>query len=157
MSNIGNELVTNQNLLKLINYNTSDALSLSDLTIADIKNITGKGTDPTSQQKIYKYPFTNKVLDVAKSELRYFIPSVRPENIHLSELYINFQIVVHNSIIELDDNKLRYWCIVEELLKSLNRFDCGGIGLLYLKSSISIVSWSDYYSGYFFSMSVGSV
>jgi len=152
LSNIGKEMIKSQNLMKLIKYDTSNALLQSNLDIDEIKNLAGYGKNPTAEQRIYKYPFTDKVLDEPRSELRYFIPNVKPKNTYISELYINFQVVVHNSLIELDDNKLRYWRIVVEMLKSLNGFDCGGIGLFYLNSTISIIPWSDYYSGYTWNM-----
>ena len=152
VSNIGNKLLENNNLLKLIYYNESDALNKPNLTIHQIRDMIGKGSEPITQQKIYKYPFTNKISDIVKSELRFFVPNINPNNIYISDFYIHFQIVVHNSIIEIEDNKIRYWNIVSEILKSLNGFDCGGIGLLYLKSNITMQSWSDYYSGYCFNM-----
>lgn len=157
LSNIGNKLITNNNLLKLIIHDSSNALSLSNPTIQDIIAITGRGSDPINQQRFYKYPFTNKILDTPRTELRYFAPNVKPNNIYLSELNINFQVVIHNSLIELDNNKLRYWEMVGEILSSLNGHDCGGIGLLNLKTPISIVSWSDNFSGYTWNMCTRSV
>jgi hypothetical protein len=133
-----------------------DALSQSDLTIEEIIDLCGFGTDPHSQQRIFKYPFFNNVVDEVRSELRFFIPRIKPENIYLSEVSIVFQIVIHNSIIDLDDNKQRTFKMIEEILKIFNGNDIGGIGNLMLKNSIDIVAWNDSFSGYVFNMSTRS-
>ena len=157
LSNIGNKLIQNQNLLKCIKYDTSDALSESDIGIQGIVDLVGKGTDPKTQQRIYKYPFNNNIVDETRSELRFFIPKITPNNIYVSELQINFQIVIYNTLIELDDNKFRFIVMIQEILNSLNGFSCGGIGLLYLKTPINIVTWSDNFSGYTFSLCTRTV
>lgn len=152
ISNIGNTLIENQNLLKLIKHNSPDALSQPDLTIEDIIDLCGFGADPHTQQKIFKYPFFNNVVDEVRSELRFFIPRIRPENIYLSEVSITFQIVIHNSIIDLDNNKQRTFKIIEEILKTFNGNYVGGIGNLTLKNSIDIIAWNSNFSGYVFSL-----
>ncbi len=152
ISNIGNTLIENQNLLKLIKYNSSNALLQPDLTIEEIIDLCGFGSDPLNQQRIFKYPFFNNIVDSVRSELRFFIPKIKPENIYLSEVFINFQIIIHNSIIDLDNNKQRTFKIIEEILKTFNREDINGIGNLMLKNSIDIVAWNNSFSGYTFNM-----
>lgn len=152
LSNIGNTLIKNQNLLKLIHFNSSNALLQSNLTIEEIIDFCGQGSDPNTQQKIFKYPYYDKIIDEIRSELRFFIPKIKPENIYLSELSISFQIIVHNSLIDLDDSKQRPIELVKEILQTLNGVDIGSIGNLKLNSSINIVSWNSNFSGYAFNM-----
>lgn len=156
LSNIGNMLIGNQNLLKCIKYDSADALLNSDLSIDDIIDLAGKGTDPINQQRIFKYPFYNNIIDEVRTELRFFIPQIKPENIYLSELPIGFQILIHNSLIDLDDNKQRSLIIVKEILTTLNGNDVGGIGNLNLTKPINIISWNDAFSGYSFNMNTRS-
>lgn len=158
ISNIGNELTKNQNLLKLIKYDRPDALSQPNLTPQDIRNLVGKGVD-RNLKRIFQYPWSNKTKDDVRSEIRFFIPSfnIEGKNIYLSELKVNFQVVVHDSLIELDNNLIRPLCMINEILKVMNGFDCGGVGLLQLKSPINIVLWSDDFSGYTWNMNVRSV
>lgn len=156
ISNIGNTLIENQNLLKLIKYDSSNALSQPEVTIDDIIDMAGFGSDPKTQQRIFKYPFFSNIITEVRSELRFFIPRIKPENIYLSEVSIVFQIVIHNSIIDLDDNKQRTFKMIEEILKIFNGNDIGGIGNLMLKNSIDIVAWNDSFSGYVFNMSTRS-
>ena len=54
LSNIGNKLIQCKDILKLINYNTPDALSQADVSLQDIIKLVGKGSDPKSEQKYLK-------------------------------------------------------------------------------------------------------
>ena len=83
LSNIGNKLIENKNLMRCIAYDTPNALSpsLPDVPIEEIIKLVGKGDDPKNQQKIYKYPFNNSIIDNVRSELRFFIPRFKPDNI----------------------------------------------------------------------------
>lgn len=154
LSNISSELITNQNLLKLIKYDTPDALSQKDLTRDEIRALMGKSIDDPQKtlQRIYKSPTTNKITDTVHSELRLFIPNITPDNIYLSKLSIAFQVINYYSLIDLDDNKNRSLTIVQEILKTINGFDSGSIGLLYLSSPIVIQAWNENFSGYRFEM-----
>ena len=161
LSNIGNKLIENKNLMRCIAYDTPDALSpsLPDVSIEEIIKLVGKGDDPLNQQKIYKYPFNNNIIDKVRSELRFFIPRFKPDNIYITGTHIGFEAITYNTIVDLEDNKLRYLVMVQEILNSLNGFDCGGIGLLYLtqNSSINIISYNNNYSGYTFFLSTRTV
>ncbi len=156
LSNIGNMLIGNQNLLKCIKYNTPNALSQSNLIIEEIIDIAGQGTNPINQQRIFKYPFYDNIVDEVRTELRFFIPEIKPQNIYLSELSISFQIITHNSLIDLDDNKQRTLVMVKEILTTFNGNDVGGIGNLILSKPIKITPWNSSFSGYYFNMNTRS-
>jgi len=157
LSNIGNKLIENKNLMRCIAYDTPDALSpsLPDVPIEEIIKLVGKGDDPKNQQKIYKYPFNNSIIDSVRSELRFFIPRFKPDNLYITGTNIGFETIVYNTLVDLEDNKFRYLVMVQEILNSLNGFDCGGIGLLYLtqNSSINIMPYNNNFSGYTFFLS----
>lgn len=153
LSNIGNKLIQNQNILKCINYNTSDALLQPDVGIEDIIKLTGKGEDPISEQRIYKMLTNNIIVDTARTELRFGISVIQPDNIYLSDLPITFQVICYNTLWELDDNMLRPFIIIKEILKELNGIDVGGIGQLKLVKPIGFISFSNNFSGYSFALS----
>ena len=138
--------------MKLLYYNTSDALSLSTVTLDKIIEMVGKGSNPNTQKCIYKYPFFSKIESTAHSELRFFITKIKPNNVYLADIPIYFQIICHNSIIDIDDNYLRPLEMLIEVLTSLNGTDVCGIGKLYLKERdyINMFSFSENYSGYEF-------
>jgi len=157
LSSIGNKLIENNILMRCIAYDTPNALSSSllDVSLEEIIKLTGKGDDPLKQQKIYKYPFNINIVEESRSEIRFFIPKLKPDNIYISGINIGFEVITYNTLIDLEDNKLRYLVMVQEILNSLNGFDCGGIGLLYLtqNSSINIVNYNYKFSGYTFFLS----
>jgi len=157
LSSIGNKLIENKTLMRCIAYNTPNALSssLPDVTIEEIIKLTGKGINPSNKQKIYKCPFNNNIIDEIRSEIRFFIPKLKPENLYISKINIGFEVITYNTLVDLEDNKLRYLVMIQEILNSLNGYDCGGIGLLYLteNSSINIVNYNHKFSGYTFFLS----
>jgi hypothetical protein len=149
LSNIGNKLVQNKNIMRCLKYDTSNALSsdLNDVTTSEIANLIGKGSNPDEEQRIYKTPFNDKTLTEVRSELRFFVPYFKPENIYLSKVIILFQIIIHNSLWELDENQ-RPLIIIQEILNELNGFDVGSIGELQLDGAINIIPWNKDFTGY---------
>lgn len=147
LSNIGNKLIQCKDILKLINYNTPDALSQSDVSLQDIIKLVGKGSNPKSEQKIFKTPFNDNIVDDVRSEIRFFTPLLKPNNIYISEVIISFQIIVHNSIWDLEENQ-RPLVLLHEILKNFNGYDIGSIGELQLSDSIRIFNWNNSFAGY---------
>ncbi len=78
VSNVGNKLIENKNLMRCIKYDNSSALSssLPDVTPEERIDLVGQGIDPKNQQRIYKRGFTNRILDAIRTELRFFIPKM---------------------------------------------------------------------------------
>ena len=158
LSNIGNKIIENKTLMRCLQYDSADALSLSqpEVTIEQIIDMVGKGSYPANQQKLFKMPFYDSVISDPRTEIRFFIPIFEPNNIYLTNVDICFQIVVHNAKWDLDDNYIKPLVMVSELLKNFNGQDLGGIGVLQLKSSIKVANWNSSFSGYFFYLSTRS-
>lgn len=152
ISNIGNEITKNQNILKLVCFDTPNALSQPNLTITQLKEIVGKGTDPKTQQRIFKMPFNKSIIEEPRTELRFFSNRIHPENLYLSEVFIRFQIIVYYTLWDLDNNLQRPLQLVYELLNTLNGFDTESIGYLQLDSNIDIIPYNDTFFGYAFNM-----
>lgn len=148
LSNIGNKLISNQTILKCVAYDSEDALSQPDLGIQDIIKLIGKSDDPRSQQKVFKVPFNENIVEEAHSEVRFFLPSFNPNNLYLSEVIISFQILIYNSLWELSNNQMRPFVIINQILKDFNGYDINSIGELRLNNPIRIVTWNTEYSGY---------
>lgn len=159
LSNIGNKLIQNKTLMRCIYYDHTDALSTSlpDVPMSEIIKLVGKGQNPNQEQRIFKFLTNDNIVDEVRSELRFGITPIRPQNLYLAELNINFQVIVHNSLWELKNNKIRAFVMVSELLKDLNgNFeDVKGIGELKLTKPISYVVFNKFFSGYVMSMSTG--
>ena len=155
LANVGNKICTNQNLLKCIAYDQPDALSQPDIKITDKNNIDvveliGKGNDPKNQQRIFKFLIDKYIIETVRSELRFGIPKIQPENRYIAKLPITFQIIIHNSLLELNDNKMRPFIMINELLKDLNGNidDIKGIGGLELSNPIIFHQFNNNFSGY---------
>jgi hypothetical protein len=148
LSNTGNKLIKNQNILRCLKYDTSDALMQTGLNIDDIIKLIGKGNDSITQQRIFNTPFNDNIADSVKTELRYFIPILEPNNLFLSEIIITFQLIIHNTLWELDNNQSRPIILIHEILKDFNGYDIGSIGELYLEGAIRMVTWNQNFSGY---------
>jgi len=157
LSNIGNKIIENKTLMKCLQYDSADALSQPEITIEQIIDMVGKGSDPVNQQKLFKMPFYDSVVSDPRTEIRFFIPIFEPNNIYLTNVDICFQIVIHNSRWDLDGNYIKPLVMVNEILKDFNGQDLGGIGVLQLKSSIKVANWNSSFSGYFFYLSTRSV
>ncbi len=156
VSNIGNKLVGNQNLLKLIKYDTANALAQTNLTPQEIVNLVGKGSDPKTQQQIFKSPFNEKIKDDRKTELRFFVSRITPNNIYLASLSVVFQTIVYNTLWEMN-NDLRPFLMMQEILNELNGMDIGGIGELKLTKPISVVNYNVDFSGYMIELGTRAV
>ncbi|TVY09968.1 hypothetical protein [Paenibacillus cremeus] len=147
IENILIKLIDNQNLLKCLKYPSPDALSKPDLTQDEINVLFDYDSDPRDI-RISFTPFNLTTVEEAKSELRIFIRDFEPENIHIANVNIAFQVIVSNRIWRLDEGKQRPLVIIQELLKSLNGVDIELVGNLYFNSRIRIVNYNAYFSGY---------
>lgn len=154
-SNIGNRITANQTILKLLYYNDEDALTKPNLNINQIKDIVGKNDE--KDKRLFKTPFNGDISDQLKSELRFYATLIEPQHAYLGKAIFNFEIIVHNSLWELSDNKLRPIRLVQELLKDFNGTNISGIGRLKLRGSIGNLVFGKNFSGYKISFDVGVV
>ncbi len=135
--NIILKLLENQNLLKCLFYNTSNALTQADLT--DDEKYAMIDQLDTVNTKIFITPFPSNVTDDAEVEIRFFIRTLAPENIILSKVVFDFVIIVHESLWVLSGGKQRALTIIQELLDSLNGEYINGLGKLQL--SLVVISF----------------
>jgi len=157
VSNIGNHLVKNQDILKMLKYDEPNALAQPNLEIGDIVALMGRGSDPSKDKRIYKQPFHNEIANEMRSEVRFFIPQINPNNIYIAGVDICFQVIVHNNLWDLNGNLDRPLVMVNRLLNHFNGQDVGGIGELRLISPIKMYAYSDNFSGYTFVLSTRMV
>ncbi len=158
LSNIGNKLIQNKTLMRCIYYDHTDALSTSlpDVPMSEIIKLVGKGQNPNGEQRIFKFLTNDNIIDETRTELRFGISSIKPESLYIAELPVTLQIIIHNSLWELKDNKIRAFVMINELLKDLNgNFeDIKGIGELKLVNPIGFVIFNKSFSGYIINLSI---
>ena len=148
LSDVGNRIVTSQQILKCLKYDTPDALSQPDLTMPEILEIVGKGSDPKKQQRLYQTPFNDLIVEDVRSELRVFSDIIDPNNLYLAEINIAFQIIIHNSIWALDSNQYRFLVFIKEILRLINGYNARSIGEFKLSGPIKVFVWNKNFSGY---------
>lgn len=153
--NIGNEIIQNQNILKLLYYDNENALDSDNLNISQIKIWLEKIIIKT--QRIFKLAFDSDITDEVRSELRFYVPIFKPIHSYLSDVRFNFEVIVHKSLWELKNNKIRPIMMIQELLKLFNGKNIGGVGRLVLDDSIHYTIYGKEYAGYTLKFHVKSV
>ena len=124
--NIVQYLFNNDNLMKLLYYNTSDALSQPNLTDEQKRSMIYNGevnADDNSQSTNYKI-FLSANPDDAISEqtsmLRVYKYRVMPTDKIVSKVVYCFELINHVKLMYLDNYTLRYENMFVELMRSLN-------------------------------------
>lgn len=121
------KVLENQNLLKLINYNSKTPLNEKD--------IANKGA--LVMRKIIPAPFTGVVPEDQETNLRIFFPSGDLQNRAVLDSVVVFQIVVHNdlwTIADKDGNRvLRPYEIMSEIVETFEDKTIKTLGVLHFK------------------------
>lgn len=121
------EVLKNQNLLKLIEYNDRNPLSGDD--------IVNRGA--LVMNKIIPAPFTGVVPKEQQTNLRIFFPDGRLQNRAVLDSTVVFQIVVHNNLWTISnknrDRVLRPYEIMSELVKVFEDKSIKTLGVIHFK------------------------
>lgn len=127
----------NQKLLKLVKFDTKDALDKDDLTCDEIDELF-KGTEDysngsmTNNKRIFNKPSSPELLTDKRSEIRIYAKFM-PQG-ELIKTLIFFEVIVHQDIEDLDNNVKRSVEITRELYKSLKT--CNAIGKLNFNNNL---------------------
>lgn len=121
----------NEDIWKMLKYNTPDALSKSNLTQEEKASLIYSGETDSEPFKVFRDPFTDDVFTEQVCQLRIFPNSTYPENRIMSIQDICIQIVCHVKINYLDDYVIRLDRIIYELINTLNGSDIGTVGQFY--------------------------
>lgn len=142
-------ILKNQTLLKCLKYESSEAL-FDDVNCPDItddEKLLMTKQDDEDNCRIFVTPYNNQIISTAKSQLRFFIPTVSPENSYLAELSVDFEIIVENRLWRMDGG-IRPSIIRSELLKTLNGQNVDSIGNLIFNTPSRIATYNDNFTGY---------
>ena len=152
LNNIAIKLFENDNLMKLLKFDTTDALSQSILEEQKYELINQEGD--ITNTRIFFQPFNNKVITEKRSELRIYYGSFKPDNMFLTRMYVGFDIVVNNNIWRLDGGIQRPIKIIQYIMESLNNQVIGSIGELTFNPDSSVVLrfFNDSFTGYSFNL-----
>ena len=138
------KMIDNQNLCKLLNYNSYDPLS--EANIID--------TSALLFDKIYPFPFTPDVDSIANTQINVFLDSFQlgKDNPAFKNNQLTFIVLCHSSLWRID-GMLRPFAIMEEIDALFN--STNGIGLGKMKFTSGNLTWANAnYSGYKVSYSI---
>jgi len=127
----------NENIWKLLKYNTFDALNQPDLTQAEKAQLIYNGEDPNSNTfNVFLFEGTDDAFIDQTSQLRVFNLSTDFDNRTTGTQDIGFLIVVHNKINMLNNYSTRLENIIKEIVSTLNGIDVGvGLGVIFADGS----------------------
>lgn len=136
------ELLSNQNILKYIAYDTEDPLIGPD--IDDAQSLL--------RDRIYLNPMAwDKTIEEVKT---FLLTNIRIAPVRYSQqfadIYLYIYVISHNDIYELGDGSTRVWNICDELMESFNgawgKVGNEGIGKCQFRSMNEVTSRKDYYA-----------
>ena len=119
-----------EDIWKLLKYNTQDALQKPNLTIDEKSKLIFNTTGDSEEYRVFR----TKYIDDAQTEeiqmLRIYINTIYPTNISMGVVSFSFECIAHNKIMNLDNYKNRVEVMVQRVIQALNGQDIGGIGKL---------------------------
>lgn len=148
---------SNDDLWKLLKYNTTDALSKPELSMKEKSELVWGGTHDIAKYRVFRSPFLDDSIEEQISQLRVYITSLNPDNHVIGTVDICLEVVVHNKIVNLEDGLSRPEVMLQELLKTLNGREINGVGKLFFDrrgSFYNLASMNRYNNRNFFGYSI---
>jgi hypothetical protein len=153
---IGKVLTTNENIWKLLKYPGNDALSKTNLTLAEKRVMMYKGEEitTTSPYRVFTVRFVDDAFELEQTQLRVYIGRISPSNSVRGKVDFGIDVMCHNKIAILNTYQNRCDVLFEEIMKTLNGKEIGGLGNLYFNvdaSSTNVANLSyfnEWYQGY---------
>lgn len=130
-------LLNNENIWKLLKYNTPDALSKDNLTLSEKRDLIYTGTEDSEDYKVFRTPFVDEAFRKEVSQIRVYSLTINPNNRSVSTIDIAIDCITHIKLANLIGNGNRLELLVEEVLKTLNGQDINGVGTLFFDMSQS--------------------
>lgn len=131
----------NENIFKLLKYNTSDALSKPNLTIAEKMALLYIDGDKENEYNIFLKPLIGDEIIKGSSQLRLYKATMQPTDHLTALLNYEFDIICGERIgLVYDENDIpctRIDLIEKELLNELNGFDAFGVGYFQFNKDLS--------------------
>lgn len=135
-------MLKNEDLWKLLKYNTPDALSKSNLSIDEksllIYNENGSGVD----FKVFRQPYLDDFYLKESSILHVYLENIIPINHIVSTVNYSVDCIVHNKVSNIDGYRNRCETMNYNILKCLNGAEVNGIGKFQFNSELSRYSMS---------------
>lgn len=130
-------MINNEDLWKLLRYNTDDALFKDNLTMKEKASLIYTGKGDSSNFRVFRSPYQDDLFDNECAQLRIYMESISPDNPIYGTVDINLEVVSHTKIIDLANYENRLEVMIQQLLQTLNGVYIGGIGKFVFDRDIS--------------------
>lgn len=127
----------NENLWKLLKYNTPDALSKPNLTTEEKTSMIYDGVGDSEEYNVFRSPFLDEAFTKQTSQLRIYSTTINPDNRSYGTIDFAIDCLTHIKLININGCKSRVEYMVEEVLKTLNGQEINGVGKLFFDSEES--------------------
>ena len=125
-------MVNNENIWKLLKYNTSNALSFPNLTIEEKRALIFNGVGDSENYNVFRCPFVDDAFTKEVSQLRIYSLTINPNNRSVSTIDFAIDCITHVKLSNINGCKNRAEIMVEEIIKTLNGQDIDGVGRLFM-------------------------
>jgi hypothetical protein len=131
-------IFNNESLWKLCKYNSSDALTESNLTVAEKRALVYGGQPDSSPYRVFTVKFTDDDIEKRQTQIRIYMARVYPKNAQIGMIDFCIDVFCHNKIAVLSYpgyKPNRYDVMFEEIMKTLNGKDIKTLGRLFFNGS----------------------
>lgn len=122
----------NDDLFKLLKYNSSNALdeTITDSDKSKLLPSPNLSNGHNSETRIFFDEFLDDTISEKQTQLRVFFRYMTPSNVKISDVFIGFQVICHNDIVDLDGYKNRKTVLMQQVINTLNGAIIAGIGAI---------------------------
>ena len=127
----------NQDVFKLLKYNTSDALSKDDLTCEEKAALIYNGQADSTLYNIFTQPITDDAFVEMIAQFRVFPVFIDPVDHIKGIVTFAFEILSHNKINTLDNYSTRILWMLQSTIQTLNGKNIDGLGDFFFNRNAS--------------------
>ena len=126
-------MLNNEDIWKLLKYDTQDALEKPNLTREEKAKLIYPGASggDMDDYRVFRTPYLDDLTTNQQAQLRVYLESVTPDTRLYGTVDVNIEVICHVKMVELNDYQNRAESIVWQVIKTLNGADVGGIGKLF--------------------------
>ena len=131
-------MVNNEEIWKLLKYDTPDALSKPNLTMEEKRKLIWNGTGDAEEYRVFRSPFLDDAITSQISQLRIYNSVFSPDNRSVGTIDISIECLCHNKIVNLDNYESRPEVMIQQVIECLNGQDIAGVGVLAFDKDMSV-------------------
>lgn len=125
-------MLNNEEIWKLLRYDTPDALTKPNLTREEKASLiyTGESKD-MADYRVFRTPYLDDAVMDQQTQLRVYLESITPDTLLYGTVDLNIEVISHVRLIELNNYENRLETMLQLVLETLNGVEIGGIGKLF--------------------------